>query len=158
MPHNNTDFLDSLKVSENDKEIDNMKEPSSNRDVYTCIKLMQDTSKVQNFLLSASKQKVDDKSVSTDISTNYFYNVLSSLGYAEFDFRKNRIDIKQFNDRIDNICKSQNLDFDYLMTIVDQISYFEKNPNRNACLKLAQDIEARAIEEHEKRKNPDKEK
>lgn len=156
MANKNNDFLESLKVA-NQNQLNATKEiPYSDRDVYTCLKLMGDTAKVQNFLLSAREQEVDDKKVSTDMSINYFYNVCAKLGYAEFDFREGRIDGNEFNRKINEVCKSHNLDFDYLIKIVNQISLLEREPNREESIKLAQDIETRAIEEHKKRMNEEK--
>ena len=90
------------------------------------------------------------------MSRNYFYNISDKLSHAEFDFRKGKIDGNEFNSRINEICKSCNLDFKYLMEIVDKISSLEKENNKEESIKLAQYIEAKAIQEHEKRMNTEK--
>lgn len=42
------------------------------------------------------------------------------------------------------------------MEIVDKISYLEKENNKEKSIKLAQNIETKAIQEHEKRMNTEK--
>lgn len=154
MANRDNDFLQSLKVTNVQKENNNREEnPSSDRDAYTCLKLMEDTAKVQNFLSSVGEQEVEGKKISTDISMNYFYNVCTNLGYAEYDFRKGKINSTDFNSRLNEICKNHDLDFDYLIQIVKKIDSLEQEPNTEENIKLAQEIEARAIEEHEKRMN-----
>lgn len=156
MANKNNNFLESLKVSDT-KQINATREAAySDRDVYTCLKLMGDTAKIQDFLLSTREQEVDDKKISTDMSRNYFYNISDKLSHAEFDFRKGKIDGNEFNSRINEICKSCNLDFKYLMEIVDKISSLEKENNKEESIKLAQNIETKAIQEHEKRMNTEK--
>lgn len=117
---------------------------------------MGDFSKIQSFLLETKKQETEDKKIPTDMSMNYFYTLNAKLGYAEFDFRKNRIDSNEFNRKINEVCKSHNLDFDYLINLVEQISSLEKEPNIEESIKLAQAIETKTIEEHKKRMNEDK--
>ena len=157
MANKNNDFLESLKISDTNQLNTTKEMPYSDRDVYTCLKLMGDTAKVQRFLLLAREQEVDDKKISTDMSISYFYNVCAKLGYAEFDFREGRINGNEFNRTINEVCKSHNLDFNYLMEIVEKISSLEKEPNREESIKLAQAIENRAIEEHKKRMNEERE-
>ena len=154
MANRDNDFLQSLKVTNVQKENNNREEnPSSDRDAYTCLKLMEDTAKVQNFLSSVGEQEVEGKKISTDISMNYFYNVCTNLGYAEYDFRKGKINSTDFNSRLNEICKNHDLDFDYLIQIVKKIDSLEQEPNIEENIKLAQEIEARAIEKNEKRMN-----
>lgn len=91
MANKNNNFLESLKVSDT-KQINATREAAySDRDVYTCLKLMGDTAKIQDFLLSTREQEVDDKKISTDMSRNYFYNISDKLSHAEFGFRKGNI-------------------------------------------------------------------
>ncbi len=147
MANRDSDFLKRVKVSDEHKEVENT---SPDRNVYTCLKLMEDTNKIEKFLLSMRQQEVDGKKISTKLSTNYFYNICAQLGYAEFDFRKGRINGNEFDRKIDEVCKNSNLDFSYLMETVKQISLLEKTPNQEERIKLVQEIENKAIEQHEK--------
>ncbi len=156
MPNDKIDFSEILKV-----DLDKINPPkilSSSRDVYTCLKLMGDTAKVQSFLLAASQQEVDGKKISMDKSMNYFYAINAQLGNAECDFRKGKIGDNEFNNRMNEACESQHLNFDYLMEITEKIGLLEKQPNRDASIKLAQEIEKSIIEEREKRMNVEREK
>lgn len=151
MENKKSEFFNSLKVSDTKQSNATREMIDSDKDIDTCLKLMGDTAKVQRFLLAAGKQEVDSEKISTSMSMNYFYNICHKLGHAEFDFREGRIDGNEFNRRINEACKSSNLDLGYLIEIVEKISSLEKEPNREESVKLAQDIEAKAVEEHEKR-------
>lgn len=152
---NESDFSERLKVDLKDTELPGT--PSSNRDVYTCLRLMGDASKVLHFILSARQQEVEGKKISMDMSMNYFYSISELLGMAEYDFRKGEIGSNEFNNRINEVCKNQNLDFNYLIEITDQINQLEKKPNRDATINLAQEIEANVEKEAERRKQNEKE-
>lgn len=150
------DFSERLKVDLS--ETDTLRTLSSSRDVYTCLKLMKDLSKVKRFILAARQQEVEGKKISMDMSMNYYYSIDELLGMAEYDFRKGQIGDNEFNNRINEVCKNQNLDFNHLIEITDQISQLEKKPNRDASIKLAQEIEAHTVKEYEKRRQKQKEK
>lgn len=145
MPNDRKNFLEGLKAPES-SEISSVKAPFSDRDVYTCLKLMGDTNKVHEFLLSAKNQEVDGSKISTQMSANYFYVICYKLGHAEYDFREGRIDSTEFNNKINQICKSQHLDFNYLIEIIEKIASLEREPSQNESAKLAQEIEATIIE------------
>ena len=83
-------FMENLKVTEENKI--NLEHSSfSNRDVYTCLKLMGDTSKVRKFLLLDREDTVEEKKISTNMSSNYFYTINAELGDIEYSFRKGKI-------------------------------------------------------------------
>ena len=88
-----------------------------------------------------------------NMSRNYFYSINEQLGSAEYSFRKGKIGKSEFNNEINRICESQNLDFEYLMGIIEKINILEKQPDQDASIKFAQEIEANIVEEHEKRMN-----
>lgn len=153
----NKEFFESLKVQSVEQQSTTREEPYSDSDVYTCLKLMQYTNKIINFLASAREQKVEGLKLSKGTAMNYFYNIAYKLSHAELDFRKGTIDGDTFNKRIDEACKSSKLDFNYLMELVNQIDSLEKKPNKEESIKLAQSIEDKAVQENEKRLSEEKE-
>lgn len=156
MDNRNNDFLRSLKVSDVGETNIIRETLYSDRDVYTCLKLMADTGKTLDFLVSVSQQEVDDEKISTDNSANYYYVLNAQLGHAEYDYREGRIDGTEFNSKINEACKEHNLDFKYLMEITEKIDSLLREPNQQNSIELAQEIEARAVEELEKRTNIEK--
>ena len=84
--------------------------------------------------------------------------MLISVHYFEPIFRKGKIGDNEFNNRMNEACENQHLNFDYLMEIIEKIGLLEKQPNRDASIKLAQEIEKSIIEEREKRMNVEREK
>lgn len=151
---NENDFSERIKVDLT--EVEPLRTLSSNRDVYTCLKLMRDVAKVQSFILAARQQEVKGKKISMDMSMNY-YSINELFDIAEYDFRKGKIGGNEFNNRINEVCKNQNLDFNHLIEITDQISQLEKKPNRDASIKLAPEIEDYIEKEYEKRMQNGKE-
>ncbi len=152
---NENDFSERIKVDLTETEPPRTQ--AFNRDVYTCLKLMGDAEKVQSFILEIRQQEVEGKKISMDMSMGYYYSIKELLGMAECDFREGKIGGNEFNNRINKVCKNQNLDFNHLIEITHQISKLEKKPNRSASIKLAQEIEAHTIKEYEKRMQNEKE-
>lgn len=145
MPNDRKNFLEGLKAPET-SETPSVRAPFSDRDVYTCLKLMGDTNKVHEFLLSAKKQEVDGPKISTEMSANYFYVICYELGRAEYEFREGTIDRTEFNNKINQVCKSHYLDFNYLIEITKKIDSLERKPSQNESAKLAQEVETTIIE------------
>lgn len=156
MPNNRENFLEGLKAPEVG-EITSVRTPFSDRDVYTCLRLMGDVNKVNRFLLLAKEQEVDGTKISTEMSANYFYVIGHELGNAEYAFREGTIDSTEFNDKINQICKNHHLDFSYLIEITKKISLLERKPSQNESTKLAQEVEATIIEIRNAEKEKEKE-
>lgn len=156
MSDRSSDFLEGLKVQVEDKPKPYRTELFSEMDIYTCLSLMRDTSRIQEFLRTAREESPGSQRISIDMSSNYYNSINQQLGNAEFDFRKGKINDSEFNSRISRVCKEHNLDFDYLLQTTDKIDILEKNENSKEMIKLAQEIETRVIEEREKRKGAEK--
>lgn len=151
------DFEESLKVNLND--IKPQKIPSSDRDVYTCLKLMKDTNQINDFLLKVNEQaeieQMDEIPVGT--AMNYYYSIGHQLGEAEYSFREDEIGGREFNDRINKICSLYELDFEYLMETVDKVGDLKNKSNsQEEMRKLAQEIEKKAVERREKQNDKEK--
>lgn len=157
MSDRNNDFLSGLKVQVEDKPKLERPELFSEMDIYTCLSLMKDTARVQNFLRIAREESPANQRISVSMATNYYNSINQQLGNVEFDFRKGKITETEFNSKISNVCKEHNLDFNNLLSLTDRIETLEREPNEEESIKLAQEIEARVIEEREKRLGKEKE-
>ena len=118
---------------------------------------MKDTARVQNFLRIAREESPANQRISVSMATNYYNSINQQLGNVEFNFRKGKITEAEFNSKISNVCKEHNLDFNNLLSLTDRIETLEREPNEEESIKLAQEIEARVIEEREKRLGKEKE-
>lgn len=157
MADRDNDFLRGLKVQvENTQKLER-KELFSELDIYTCLSLMKDTAKVKRFLMITENESSDNQKLSVDMSTNYYSGINHELGEIEYDFRKGKISETEFNNRINKVCKENKLDFNNLLSFTDRIEKLEREQNEDENIKLAQEIEARVIEEQEKRSGTEKE-
>lgn len=157
MPDKSNDFLNGLKVQVEDNTELEKSELFSEMDIYTCLSLMRDTSKIQEFLRMANESSPANKKTSVDVSTTYYNSINQQLGNAEYDFRKGKISKTEFNNRVSKVCKEHNLDFGNLLSLTDRIDTLERKQNEDENIKLAQEIETRVLEEREKRFATEKE-
>ena len=157
MSDRSSDFLEGLKVQVGDKPKSDRIELFSEMDIYTCLSLMRDTARVQNFLRMAREESPANQRISVSMATSYYNSINQQLGNVEFDFRKGKISETEFNSKISKVCKEHNLDFNNLLSLTDRIETLEREPNEEENIKLAQEIETRVIEEREKRVGSEKE-
>lgn len=155
MSNDKKDFFDSLKVT-------NINQPNianstfSDRDIYTCLRLMGDTAKVNGFLDAVSMTQDDEHKISTNNSSNYYYSISHNLSEIEYAFREGKIDLNQFNSRINSVCTNHNLDFGYLIEVVNEIDALNKAPDYNKSSQLAQEIESTIVSLKEKQSSVEK--
>jgi len=149
------DFFDGLKVSNLDQQ-SVVNSTFSDRDIYTCIKLMGDTAKVNGFLTAESLKQDDEHKLSTDHSSNYYYSINHGIAEAEYAFRKGIIDINQLNSQINSVCRNHNLNFSHLIEFVNEIDALSKSPDQNKSIQLAQEIENSILELREKQTGVEK--
>lgn len=157
MADRDNDFLMGLKVQvENTQKIERQ-ELFSELDIYTCLSLMRDTARVKRFLMLTENESSDNQKLSVDMSTNYYSAINHELGEIEYDFSKGKISETELKNRINKVCKENKLDFNNLLSFTDRIEKLEREQNEDENIKLAQEIEARVIEEREKRMGTEKE-
>lgn len=151
------DFLESIKVNLND--IDKQKIPSSDRDVYTCLRLTRDTGKINYFLFKLSKQdELEGRdSTSFDAAMSYYYSISYELEHAQSSFRETKIGGREFNEKMNEICSRYDIDFEYLIHTSDKIdSLQEKHASQEKMRKLAEEIEKKIEEKRDKKNQKEK--
>ena len=71
-------------------------------DVYTYLKLREDTSKINYFLLKVSKEdELEGRdSTSFDAAMGYYFSISYELGHTNTNFYQNKIGGREFKDKI----------------------------------------------------------
>ena len=145
MVDKNNNFLSQIKVQ---NSLSSPGTPSSYKDRYICLKLMQDLSKIYNFQVNAQTRDENadnEKEVPSEASIHY-YSINKQLGDIEYSFRQNEITSAQFSSSINKICTQYQIDLDHLIDITQSIDSLGRYPSHEQVSKLSQQLESEVLE------------
>lgn len=145
MERNDNSFLNEIKVT---GSTPSPMPSSSNKDRYVCLKMMQDLSKIYNFLITAQNRDAGTNSENKAPSetSNHYYIINKQLGDIEYNFRQGKITSAEFSNSLDKIYSQYQLDFDHLLDISQSIDSLGRYPSDEQINQLSQQLDSEVLE------------
>lgn len=145
MVQKNNTFLNEIKVSKGEAYPN---ASPSTKDRYVCLKVMQDLSKIYDFLISAQNRDSGTNSENKSLSetSNHYFIINKQLGDIEYNFREGKITSAEFSSNLDKICNQYKLNFDHLLDITQSIDSLGRYPSHEQINQLSQQLNSEVLE------------